>query len=538
MRPVLAWFCLLLTLVYNAGAETFEFPVPSGKQLIVDASPASGATNQILTAEVTGLGANRITHVSVSLTMVPSGGNMFNGDYYVFLFHNTSSAILLNRVGRTATNGLFSLGYSDSGFDIVFDDDATNGDVHLYQQIFIPEYPSPLTGTWQPDGRDSDPLGMLDTDPRTRMLSQFIGDTADGIWALYLMDCSSDGASKITRWGLTIETEPAPPEEYTLTTSVLGGGSITVTPDLTNYVAGTNIEVLAVPLAGYAFAGWEGDLQSTNNPEQLVVSTNLALTARFIPVPIVLAEIVVEEEMLFELHVATNVVTNLVYQLLEGPEGATLDPATGLLSWTPTEIQGPSTNVLRFAVADALDPGLATTNELTLLVNEANLPPLLLPISNLVVNAEEPVSVFPSASDPDSPTNQLFFELLTLLPGVDFNTNSGALAWTPANPITNTDYTVSLAVRDDGVPSLSATQTFLIQVIAKPVPPPTLKVARTNGVPELWVAATAGYDYVVESSTNLVIWEDAFLTNAAPEIWSFATTNIASKIFYRVRVQR
>lgn len=535
MRPVLAWFCLLLTLVYTAGAETFEFPVPVQKQVILDAPLSGGSTNLTVSAEVSGMGSAIITNVTVSLTFVPTDGYMFNGDYYVYLYHNTNSAILLNRLGRPE---MFGLGYSDSGLNIVLDDHATNGDIHLYQQVTIPEYPNPLTGVWQPDGRDVDPLVVLDTDPRTRMLSSFVGDTADGTWALFIMDCNSGATARITRWGLTIETEPAPLVEYTLSTSVLGGGSITVTPELTNYVAGTNIEVLAVPLAGYAFAGWEGDLQSTNNPEQLIVSTNLAITARFIPVPIVLGEIVVEEEMPFELLVATNVVTNLVYQLLEGPEGATLDPATGLLSWTPAEIQGPSTNVLRFAVADALDPELATTNELTLLVNEANLPPVLLPISNLVVNAEEPVTMTPSASDPDSPTNQLFFELLTPLPGVDFNTNSGVLAWTPANPITNTDYTVTIAVRDDGIPSLSATQTFNIQVIAKPVPPPTLKMTRTNGVPELWVAATAGYDYVVESSTNLVIWENTFLTNAAPGIWSFANTNTAPKIFYRVRVQR
>jgi hypothetical protein len=63
-------------------------------------------------------------------------------------------------------------------------------------------------------------------------------------------------------------------------------------------------------------------------------------------------------------------------------------------------------------------------------------------------------------------------------------------------------------------------------------------MARTNSVPELWVAATAGYNYVVESSTNLVTWEAAFQTNAAPEIWTFASTNPAPKIYYRVRVQR
>src|SRR5258705_11019749 len=45
----------------------------------------------------------------------------FNSDLYCYLAHNGTNAILLNRVGRSATRGL---GYSDKGFDLTFDDAA------------------------------------------------------------------------------------------------------------------------------------------------------------------------------------------------------------------------------------------------------------------------------------------------------------------------------------------------------------------------------------------------------------------------------
>jgi len=41
----------------------------------------------------------------------------------------------------------------------------------------------------------------------------------------------------------------------------------------------------------------------------------------------------------------------LTYQLLEPPSGAVID-GSGRLTWTPTEAQGPSTNVVQVRVTD------------------------------------------------------------------------------------------------------------------------------------------------------------------------------------------
>ena len=77
----------------------------------------------------------------------------FNGDLYAYVRNSSGFTVLLNRVGVTSTN---LYGYGDSGFNVVFQANATNGDIHLYQNITTPASGSPLTGAWQPDGRSVD----------------------------------------------------------------------------------------------------------------------------------------------------------------------------------------------------------------------------------------------------------------------------------------------------------------------------------------------------------------------------------------------
>jgi hypothetical protein len=42
-----------------------------------------------------------------------------------------------------------------------------------------------VSGTYQPDGRTTDPLTVLDTDPRMAMLSSFTGLDANVTWTLF-----------------------------------------------------------------------------------------------------------------------------------------------------------------------------------------------------------------------------------------------------------------------------------------------------------------------------------------------------------------
>jgi len=173
--------------------ETFggaaSLPVPDG-------TPVGVSDIRTLESSI-----GRITGISVSLKT----SGEYNGDLYAYLRHGGGGfAVLLNRSGVTASD---SYGYADAGFDIVLDDAATQGDVHLYQNGQTPENGSPLTGTWAPDGRRVDPELSLDTTPRTAMLAEFLDLDGQGTWTLFLADLSGGGEIALESWGLTIEGE-------------------------------------------------------------------------------------------------------------------------------------------------------------------------------------------------------------------------------------------------------------------------------------------------------------------------------------------
>lgn len=170
--------------------------------LAVPDASASGLATQVNVPA----GLTPIADVNVTLTLsgaVPAGG--WSGDLYAWLGHAGARSVLLNRPGRTATNGL---GYDDDGLlGVTFDDAAPNGDVHLYQAT-LGFAPGQLGGLWQPDGRDTDPA--VDTDARTLPLSVFNGLPAGGDWTLFVADLSGGGGMTLVSWELEITTVVIP----------------------------------------------------------------------------------------------------------------------------------------------------------------------------------------------------------------------------------------------------------------------------------------------------------------------------------------
>lgn len=138
---------------------------------------------------------NNITDLRVNLSI--QGG--YNGDLYVYLTHGTGFSVLLNRVGVTGSD---PFGYGDAGFNVTFDDTASS-DIHTYQLTLDP-MGGVLNGIWQPDGRETHPLSVLDTDARTAFLSSFAGLDPNGEWTLFLADVSPVGSSKLISWGIEV----------------------------------------------------------------------------------------------------------------------------------------------------------------------------------------------------------------------------------------------------------------------------------------------------------------------------------------------
>lgn len=69
------------------------------------------------------------------------------------------------------------------------------------------------------------------------------------------------------------------PEDFEMDISIVGEGSVTTTPE--SYQTGDSVELLASAAPGWVFAGWEGDVSSSDNPLNLTLFEELSIIANF-----------------------------------------------------------------------------------------------------------------------------------------------------------------------------------------------------------------------------------------------------------------
>ena len=173
----------------------------------------------------------------------------------------------------------------------------------------------------------------------------------------------------------------------------------------------------------------------------------------------------------------TDLPANLLsYSLLNPPSGAVID-TNGVIRWMPTEAQGPSTNSITTVVTDNGVPALSATNSFVVVVTEVNTPPMPPAQTNRTIAELTLLTVTNTAIDTDIPANLLTYTLLNPPVGAAIDTN-GVVTWTPTEaqgPGTNTITTVAT---DNGIPALSATNSFVVLVTEVNTPP--MLPAQTN----------------------------------------------------------
>ncbi len=213
----------------------------------------------------------------------------------------------------------------------------------------------------------------------------------------------------------------------------------------------------------------------------------------------------------------------LVYDLTVAPAGMQINATTGMISWTPSEAQGPGTFNVTARVRDNGIGGLSDSKSFTVTVAEVNVPPILDPIADKALPPGGSVAFTALAHDADLPAQALAFSLGAGAPAdAIINPTTGQFTWTPQGALTQAIYPINIIVTDNGTPALSATTLVRIAVNSPPIMQPISNAtinelvafqlavqAQDSDVP----AQTLTYDLVtapagmqINATTGIISW--------------------------------
>jgi hypothetical protein len=198
--------------------------------------------------------------------------------------------------------------------------------------------------------------------------------------------------------------------------------------------------------------------------------------------------------------------TTLSYGFLAAPTNASID-ANGVITWTPVVAQVPSTNTFTTVVTNfnpyaLVNQRLTATNSFVVTVAAVHNGPSLSALSDRTVNEFAQLVVTNTATDSDIPPFPLNYVLLN--PPVSANIDeNGIITWTPSQAQAGTTNSIVTVVTDQGVPPLSATNSFLVMVNPPPSPPFIISISITNGVAWVTWTSTSGYTYQLQFKDNI-----------------------------------
>lgn len=162
---------------------------------------------------------------------------------------------------------------------------------------------------------------------------------------------------------------------------------------------------------------------------------------------------------------------SITYSLANGaPAGMDIDPATGELTWTPTEAQGGAIYTITIIATDTGTPVLTGSQSFDVTVIEQNEVPV---IGRLFAQSRQPGGTFSFtavADDADSPVQTLQFSLDAGAPnGATIDPQTGAFLWPVGQGQAPGVYPITIRVTDDGINPQSSTATVNLTVNAATV---------------------------------------------------------------------
>jgi ELWxxDGT repeat protein len=149
----------------------------------------------------------------------------------------------------------------------------------------------------------------------------------------------------------------------------------------------------------------------------------------------------------------------------DSPFGLEIDPNTGVITWSPTEAQGPGLFWVTVIATDNGSPASSTERTFLITVGELNRAPTLSPIDDQVIDEGASLVIRAIATDPDLPVQTLTYRLADGSPvGMSINPNSGLITWIPTEWQAPGEYTITVIVSDDDATPLTDSKTFRVTV--------------------------------------------------------------------------
>ncbi len=379
------------------------------------------------------------------------------------------------------------------GFLLVWADDETeantNGSPHLHVNFKLSAGGEEI-GLFGPDGVLVDGISF---GPQSSDVSE--GRFPDGdLGALIAMDESTPGAPNQLAGGNRPPVITAIPDQFVAEGELLQFAVVAVDDpgQVIRYGIGADAppEALIDEVTGL-FSWTPTELQGPGNFVFTVLATDNGTPARTSTAQVTVGVVEVNDPpsfsgvedrsvderstLSFALEVSDpDLPANTLAFALEGPvpPGLELDPETGWMTWTPTEVQGPGTYPIRVRVTDDGVPPASAVADFTITVNEVNNPPDLAEIQPQSVDEGQIFALQVMASDSDNPPAALQYRLEgTLPPGISIHPDTGLITWAPGEADGPGSYVIVVRVTEKNAAALSTTRSFGLIVNEVNTPP-------------------------------------------------------------------
>ncbi len=171
-----------------------------------------------------------------------------------------------------------------------------------------------------------------------------------------------------------------------------------------------------------------------------------------------------------------------------------------------------------------------------IVVGNANGRPTLAPIANQTVAAGTTLTITNTASDPDG--DQLRFSLAAgAAAGASLNATNGLFTWTPTAAQAGASH-FTVVVTDNGLPPLSATQSFTVTVttVVSNQAPVLSAPVQTNNTIQFTLIGQPDATYVILASSNLVAWAPVLTNHEAAAVRLITLPAVAGQRYFRAEL--